>query len=342
MAENDIKPSARLLHFHKQAEVAKAEAHREVVPPGVSLTGAPLLWEQSIKGRGILVGVIDTGIDRTHPDLKDQVVIARNYVNDKTDPTEWNMHGTHVAGTIAANGFLKGVAPEARLADYRVLGVDGSGGVDGITKAIRQAVVDGCHILNLSLGSPSDYPPMHEAIKYAVAKNVLVVAAVGNSGDADILTDELDFPGAYNEVVGTASVAYHDGKLTASKWGDTNKEVDVCSVGEDVLSCAPGGKYIKISGTSMASPHVSGFAALVLCKAMMRTGSPFFPEQALYNMVKTLTVDTGVPGIDNATGAGFVTFYPKFPDVEVVHKQPSAETLGKLFAKRNKTSKQFF
>lgn len=182
MAENDIKPSARLLHFHKQAEVAKAEAHREVVPPGVSLTGAPLLWEQSIKGRGILVGVIDTGIDRTHPDLKDQVVIARNYVNDKTDPTEWNMHGTHVAGTIAANGFLKGVAPEARLADYRVLGVDGSGGVDGITKAIRQAVVDGCHILNLSLGSPSDYPPMHEAIKYAVAKNVLVVAAVGTQG----------------------------------------------------------------------------------------------------------------------------------------------------------------
>ncbi len=333
MATNDVKPSgAGLLRFETRDTTIKASAKEPVVPPGVQLTGAPLLWKQSIAGKGIVVGVIDSGIDRTHHDLQGQVVIARDYVKDNAPISNWNLHGTHVAGTIAAKGNIMGVAPEAKLADYRVLGLDGSGNVDAITMAIRQAVVDGCHIINLSLGSPSDYPPMHQAIKYAVSKNVLVVAAVGNRGDGKPTTREIDFPGAYHEVVGAASVAYDQatGKLRPSDWSDTSEEVDVCSVGENVLSCAPGDRYVVISGTSMASPHVSGFAALLLCKAKMRTDLSMIPEETLYNMVKTTTVDTGVPGIDVATGAGFVTFYPAMPDPSTLKSQPNPQTVAQM------------
>eukprot|EP00029_Vermamoeba_vermiformis_P007685 TRINITY_DN3393_c0_g1_i1.p1 TRINITY_DN3393_c0_g1~~TRINITY_DN3393_c0_g1_i1.p1 ORF type:complete len:374 (-),score=93.85 TRINITY_DN3393_c0_g1_i1:71-1192(-) len=318
-----------------QSKSASLLSHRVVtqesavptpIPPGVKLTGAPLLWKQWITGRGILVGVIDTGIDRTHTDLKNQVIIARDYVKDNAPMSSWHYHGTHVAGTIAANGALKGMAPEVKLADYRVLGVNGSGDVNAITAAIRQSVIDGCQVINMSLGSTYDYPPMHQAIQEAVARNVLVVAAVGNNGDGDPNTIEISYPGYYQEVVGAASVSYDEktGVIKSSPFSCSNREVDVCSVGYQVLSTAPGNKYMVLSGTSMASPHVSGFAALMLSKAMMRLGARVIPERLLYDMVKTSTVDMETQGIDTLTGAGLVTFYPVLPDKATLALQPQS------------------
>ncbi len=309
---------------HEEIDLREATTPTPI-PIGVRLTGAPLLWKQQITGKGILVGVIDSGIDSSHPDLRGKVLFARNYVDDKLPMSSWDCHGTHVAGTIAANGVIKGVAPDAKLADYRVLGAKGGSPV-AVTAAIKQAVEDGCHVINMSLGSEYDYPPMHEAIKEAVAKNVLVVAAVGNNGDANPSTIEVNYPGYYSEVVGAAAVAYNESNGSVSTWpfNCSNSEVDVCSVGYKVYSCAPGGQYTVLSGTSMASPHVSGFAALLLSKAMMRIGSGRrLPEEALYYMLKTTTVDVDTKGVDNLTGAGIVTFYPALPNKETLALQPT-------------------
>jgi major intracellular serine protease len=310
-------PCLSLLLSHtrgKDVKTNEVTSANEVIPPGVKLIGAPALWKEEITGRGVKVGVIDTGIDRNHPDLRKNVVIARDYVKDKKPMTQWHYHGTHVAGTIAANGYLKGVAPEAKLADYRVLDTNGSGTSEAVTEAILQAVADGCNIINLSLGSLNDYPPMLDAVKYAISKNVMVVAAVGNEGDNSPVTDEFSYPGCYNEVVGAASVGFDaNGKLKNSYFSNSNPQVDVAALGENVISCAPDEKYMVLNGTSMASPHVSGFAALLLSKAKLRARLEKIPEETLYLMVKTLTLDMDVAGIDPNTGAGLVTFDLELP-----------------------------
>src|SRR5665647_1863191 len=110
------------------------------IPDSVWATGATTLWNQGFEGNGVLIGVIDTGIDDTHPALVGKVVKRRDYVKDGKASILYNPHGTHVAGTIAANSsILKGVAPKANLADYRVLDVNGSGSFVNVTRAIIDA-----------------------------------------------------------------------------------------------------------------------------------------------------------------------------------------------------------
>jgi major intracellular serine protease len=298
------------------ASLPASGGQQRFIPSGVWATGAPTLWSQAVTGKTCLVGVIDTGIERDHPDLKDKVVIHRDYVGDTVDRARWNPHGTHVAGTIAANGKIVGVAPHARLADYRVLNGEGAGTYLNITRAIYQATLDGCHIINLSLGGPIPYHPMHAAIQNAVDNGVLVVAAVGNEGDGNPATEEISYPGYYHEVCGAGAVQFstsadEPSTILDAYFSNTNREVDVAAPGWQVWSTIPGG-YAAYSGTSMASPHVSGFAALLYDKFRMRT-QQVVPPGMLFGMVKSMTVDINELGIDDATGAGFITFYPDIP-----------------------------
>ncbi|EJR91171.1 S8 family peptidase, partial [Bacillus cereus] len=133
-------------------------------------------------GKGIKVAVIDTGIDSTHPDLKKNYLKGYDFVDNDTNPEDIVGHGTHVAGIIAANGRMKGVAPDASILAYRVS--DQGGNTEMIIKAINQAIEDGAHIINLSMGtslSGTD-APLNQAIQKAIAKNITVVTAAGNSG----------------------------------------------------------------------------------------------------------------------------------------------------------------
>ena len=287
------------------------------IPSGIWATGAPTLWKQAITGQTCLVGVIDSGIDKDHPDLKDKVVIRHDFVGDNKPVSRWNPHGTHVAGTIAANGKIMGMAPNARLADYRVLGCDGSGSNAAITRAIYQATLDGCNIINLSLGGLLDYRPMHAAIQNAAENGVLVVAAVGNEGDGNPATTEISYPGYYHEVCGAGAVQFSTSAdeprtVLDAYFTNTNREVDVAAPGWQVLSTIPGGQYAEYSGTSMASPHVSGLAALLYDKFKVRT-QQVAPPDMLFAMVKAQTVDIDELGVDVTTGAGFVTFYSDLP-----------------------------
>lgn len=277
---------------------------------GMRMMGAPALWAAGITGKGIVVGVIDTGIDDTHPDLKGKVLSHRDYTGDSNPIAA---HGTHVAGTIAANGTIKGMAPDAMLRDYRVLNSKGSGQNQWVAQAILDAVADGCHILNLSLGGKEDYQPLHDAIKFAVSKNVLVVCAVGNDGP-----DHKSYPGYYPEVVGAGAVWVNPGGFYWYAWfSNTNDQVDVAAPGVNIVSTVPGGEYDYMSGTSMATPHVSGFAALMAQRMRDRLGE-MPTENALWEAVKSSTVPLNGVGITHEYGAGFVTIFPSLPRVKTV------------------------
>ncbi|MFS0780185.1 S8 family peptidase [Bacillus sp. 1P06AnD] len=248
---------------HQVDEVVAAVSE---VPKGIELIQAPELWGRN-RGKGIVVAILDTGCDIEHPDLKGRIIGGRNFTDDDSGNSgmyqDYNGHGTHVAGTIAAeeNGKgVVGVAPEASLLIVKVLDKEGSGTYESIIQGIEYAVEQKADIISMSLGGPVDMPELHEAIKRAVQQGILVVCAAGNDGDGDDRTDELDYPGCYNEVISVGAV---DLDRHSSRFSNSNNEVDLVAPGEQILSTFKNGKYATLSGTSMATPHVSGAMALL-------------------------------------------------------------------------------
>jgi subtilisin family serine protease len=229
------------------------------VPWGIARVNAPNAWAVT-QGEGVKVAVIDTGIDCNHPDLKANCAGGYNAFDSGKSTMDDNEHGTHVAGTIA--GILDGkgvvgVAPKARLYAVKVLDKDGSGGLTSIIKGLIWAGNNHMDVANMSLGAPMGTIFMRAAVKYAEMKGVVVVAAAGNDGKA------VNYPGAYPEVIAVAALTPTDGIADFSSRG---RQVQFIAPGEDVKSSIPGGQYAFFDGTSMATPHVSGLAALAVAR----------------------------------------------------------------------------
>ena len=273
------------------------------VPKGINAVGAPDQWSNNINGTGVLVGIIDSGVG-AHPDLQGKVILSRTYTGETGPPQE--AHATHVAGTIAANGLIRGVAYNARLASYRALDNTGSGSIDNIIKAVFQAIADGCHVINLSLGGTYNYPPLASAMQAAYNAGVVIVAAAGNSGDNNNFTNEYSYPGDYPTVQCVGAADYRGTGTVPATFTNSNPQVDCCSQGVYVLSTVPGTQYAYMSGTSMATPHISGMAALLIqqYRAQRRT----YTTQQIYDALNKLCKDIYLPGIDNTSGRGFATF----------------------------------
>lgn len=236
------------------------------IPKGVKLIGAPRVWDKT-KGKGIKIAVLDTGCDVDHPDLKDRIVGGRNFTgDDRGNPNiynDYNGHGTHVAGTIAAtenDEGVMGVAPQADLLIVKVLDENGSGQykwiIDGINYAVQQRV----DIISMSLGGSEDVFELYEAISEAIEQGVLVVCAAGNEGDGRETSDEYAYPGAYNEVISVGAVNL---ERQSSPFSNSHNQIDLVAPGEHILSTYLNGTFAKLSGTSMATPHVAGALALI-------------------------------------------------------------------------------
>ncbi len=253
-------------------EDAKVKALGEQLVWGAAKIGAELVWGATVgattlapghlTGSGVKVAVIDTGMDYTHPDLKDNYAGGYNFVAATGNPMDDNGHGTHVSGIIAAEANGVGVvqtAPKARLYALKVLDSSGSGYISDIVSALQWCVTNKMQIASMSFGGGDSYS-MHRACDAAYAANVLLVAAAGNDG-ASRWRSAVNSPGSYSSVI---AVAATDQNNTRASWSSTGPEVELSAPGVNILSDWPGGKYETLSGTSMATPYVSGTAALVI------------------------------------------------------------------------------
>ena len=273
---------------------------KDHLPPGAILTGAARLRAMGLRGQGVKVAVIDSGIDAEHQGF-DGKVVGKTWYREGT-PLSEDDHGTHVAGTIH---FL---APDAALYDYRVFGAAGKLGVTAaIAQSIRDAVdKDGCHVINMSLGGPAPSPAIKEAVQYAHSKGVLLVCAAGNSGDDNILTNEISWPASFPQCLSIAAVQKRHG-LPVAVFSNSNAQVDYAGIGVDVVSLKPGGGYQTMSGTSMACPHVCGLIAAILSNGRIVNKGAATDRIVREALNDAYVVDIGVEGRDNATGLGFLT-----------------------------------
>lgn len=296
------------------------------IPKGVEIIQAPEIWSET-KGKGITVAVLDTGCDTDHPDLVDRIIGGYNFTKDDGGDSlkfeDYNGHGTHVAGTIAGNlndSGVVGVAPEANLLILKVLGKNGTGQYDWIINAIHYAIEQKVDIISMSLGGPTDKQELHDAIIEAVNQKILVVCAAGNDGDGKDSTDEFGYPGCYNEVISVGAVNL---ERKSSGFTNSNNQVDLVAPGEKVISCYLNGTYATLSGTSMATPHVSG--ALALLKVISNTAFErelTVPE--LYSQLIKRTVPLG--NSPNIEGNGLV-YLTLLDYVKKVFDQPTVRAL---------------
>jgi len=241
---------------------------KDYIPDGVNMINAPFMWSKGITGKNVKIAVIDSGCDITHKDLQNRIIGGRNFTTEDNSNInkyqDYNGHGTHVCGTIAAsnnNYGVIGVAPDAQLLILKALDKNGSGSMKNIIDAINFAISQRVDIISMSLGACTDVSQLHEVIKKAVDSNILVVCAAGNEGDGSGATDEFSYPAGYNEVISVGAV---DFSKSAARFSDSNKEVDLVAPGVNIISTFLNGKYETLSGTSMATPHVTGFLALLI------------------------------------------------------------------------------
>ena len=250
---------------------------------------APEAWAKSIDGTNVRVAVIDSGVDYTHPDLAGNYAGGNDFTSADGDPMDDHGHGTHVAGTIAAamNNLtgdpaaeegVVGVAPRALILAYKVCAADGTCSDFAIVQAIAQAVADGAKVINMSLGDTVFSQSLDDAVQDAWNANVVIVAGAGNDG-----TTAPFYPAAFDNVIAVGAFDEDHRRATFSNYGTW---VDLSAPGNVIfstyplaacggLSSVPGdtGCYTWNSGTSMATPHVAGAAALVWSRGDVTTNS---------------------------------------------------------------------
>ncbi|MFD3597608.1 S8 family serine peptidase, partial [Streptomyces sp. NPDC058656] len=257
---------------------------RASLDKSVPQIGADKAWASGYDGKGVRIAVLDTGVDAAHPDLKDQVVAARNFTRSP-DATDRYGHGTHVASIAAGTGAksagaFKGVAPGAELLNGKVLDDEGSGDDSGILAGIEWATEQGADVVNLSLGGGDtpDLDPLETAINTLSAdKGILFAVSAGNDGESGEQT--IGSPGSAESAL-TVGAVDGDDKLAefssrGPRVGDGGIKPDVTAPGVDITAAAAPGSvieqevgqnpegYLTISGTSMAAPHVAGAAAIL-------------------------------------------------------------------------------
>ena len=257
--------------------------------------GAKKAHGAGITGKGVKIGIIDTGV-APHTDLDE----TRNVNCTKDILLDKQGHGTHVAGIIAMKkdnkGFV-GIAPGVTIETFKALDNTGSGFNSDVARAIRLAVDSGCDVINMSLGGGSD-SSISRAVNYAYKKGVILVVASGNES-----ANEVSYPAAYSFCLAVGSV---DKDMRKSWFSNAGTALDVVAPGSDILSCShERNGYVTMSGTSMATPVVSGVVALYI--EWFKSKNSRKPTVAeVFAWIADTAKDLGTAGSDVDTGAGLI------------------------------------
>jgi thermitase len=301
----DLAPVIRAFRSSPYVEYAEPNyiAHAFTIPNdpywssqwGLTKIEAPAAWDITTGSSSVIIAIVDSGIDLFHPDLSGKLVSGYDFVNDDSTPQDDYGHGTHVAGIAAAktnNGTgVAGLSWNAEIMPVKVLNDYGSGNYQDLVNGIIFAANHGADIINLSLGGSAYSSTLKDAVEYAHGLGCVVVAAAGNNNSS------VSYPARYPDVVAVAATDSNDQKAGFSNYGP---EVDVAAPGVSIRSTYWWGSstYGWLSGTSQASPHVAGLAALIW------SVSPSLNNTQVESIIKQTADDLGAAGRDHDYGFG--------------------------------------
>lgn len=307
-------PEAAVAKLQQDASVRRAEFDRAALLDDVKVNDpsrgkqyaldtvkADAAWGVTMGNEKVVIAILDSGLDLDHPDLKSKLLPGFNTAEPGKDPKDDMGHGTHVAGIAAAvanNGEgVAGLAANCKILPVKVLGA-GSGSAATVAEGILWAADHGADVINMSLGFYDESEAVNKAVAYALSKNVVVVATMGNNN-----VERKRYPAACNGVIAVGSTAEGDKRSDFSNFGPW---MSVSAPGSNILSTFPtypvqisGTKgYASLSGTSMAAPLVTGLVGLVRSK-----NSGMAPAE-VKKLLETTTVDLGDKGFDKMFGNG--------------------------------------
>ncbi|MDQ0205647.1 S8 family peptidase [Alkalicoccobacillus murimartini] len=250
-------------------------------------------WNSS-DGSDVTIAILDTGIDPSHLELSDKIEEGFNAIDDSDDIKDEHGHGTHVSGIAAAitdnQDGIAGVSWNSRLLPIKVLDENGEGSSYAVAKGLYWAVDNGADVINMSLGDYHDSKILYDAIRYAYENDVIIVTASGNDN-----VDDPMYPAIYPEVLTVAALDESKERAFYSNYGE---HVDVAAPGTSIPSLFVDNQYVVMSGTSMASPHVAGLAALI------RSVNLELTNDEVYEIIRNTATDLGMPGKDKYYGYG--------------------------------------
>lgn len=267
--------SSRSKFAHKYKDVLLLEENRPMkvhavqskldaypgIPYGVKQIKAPQAWSTST-GYRIRIGVIDTGVDFQHPDIRHSLAGGINLLNRNMLPLDDNGHGTHIAGTIAAANStegMMGVAPRSIIYPVKAFDHNGSAYVSDIILGIDWCVRNHVHLINMSFGMKTRSRALQEIVNKAYLSGISIIASSGNDGKRRTI----DYPARYSQ---TISVGATDQNRRIAPFSNRGQYIDIYAPGDKIISSWTHGKYHEMSGTSMATSHVSGAIALLLAQ----------------------------------------------------------------------------
>jgi len=263
---------------------------------GMTKIEAPAAWDITTGSDSVTIAIVDTGVDLLHPDLNGKLVSGWDFVNGDNDPQDDHGHGTHVAGIAAAetnnDTGVAGLSWGAKIMPVKVMDGSGEGESEDIANGIILAANNGADIINLSLRMSAPSSVLEEAAEYAHNLGRVIVASTGNNNSA------VSYPARYPEVIAVAATDSSDQRASFSNYGP---EVDVAAPGVDIRSTYwwwGGSTYEWVSGTSQASPHVAGLAALIW------SVNPDLSNTQVESIIKQTADDLGATGRDNYYGFG--------------------------------------
>jgi subtilisin family serine protease len=252
------KYTCKLFPFEKK-ECISIQDVKQNAGWNITAFDLPTTWQHT-QGEGVVIAVIDTGVDITHTDLVDNLLPGINLLDSKKPPIDGNAHGSHVSGILVAsnNDFgVVGVCPKAKVLPIKALSDKGIGNMLDVAKGIRWAVEQKADIICMSLGTPNKLQEVRKAIQFAYERNIPVFVAAGNQGE----TKEIFYPANYPETIAIGAI---DENFHRASFSNTGENLDFMAPGVNIISTFPNNWYGTLSGTSSAAPFAAGVAALLL------------------------------------------------------------------------------